>query len=123
VFKRLPVLGKQTSVEDVQKTVQTAVQTDNIYGILKGLSGNERLIVFTLLNSEMKLSYEDMALLLGKERSTVRGQINAIKQKTDGLIQEIVESNGKKRVFIPNEVKSKMQKYAKGRMGKLGEKE
>ena len=40
VFKRLPVLGKQTSVEDVQKTVQTAVQTDNIYGILKGLSGN-----------------------------------------------------------------------------------
>ena len=66
VFKRLPVLGKQTSVEDVQKTVQTAVQTDNIYGILKGLSGNERLIVFTLLNSEMKLSYEDMALLLGK---------------------------------------------------------
>src|SRR3989344_513267 len=82
VFKRLPVLGKQTSVEDVQKTVQT----DNIYGILKGLSGNERLIVFTLLNSEMKLSYEDMALLLGKERSTVRGQINAIKQKTDGLI-------------------------------------
>ena len=64
-----------------------------------------------------------MALLLGKERSTVRGQINAIKQKTDGLIQEIVESNGKKRVFIPNEVKSKMQKYAKGRMGKLGEKE
>ena len=123
VFKRLPVLGKQTSVEDVQKSVQTSFQTNNIYGILKGLSGNERLIVFTLLNSEMKLSYEDMALLLGKERSTVRGQINAIKQKTDGLIQEIVESNGKKRVFIPNEVKSKMQKYAKGRMGKLGEKE
>ncbi|MFH1803089.1 MAG: hypothetical protein ABH864_06620 [archaeon] len=118
LFKKLPVLDKQTSVEDVQRTVQTAVQTDNIYGILKNLSGNERLVVFTLLNSDMKLSYEDLALLLGKERSTVRGQINAIKQKTEGLLQEIVESNGKKRVFIPDEIKVKMQKYAKVRMGK-----
>jgi predicted transcriptional regulator len=123
VFKKLPVLSKQTSVEDVQKTVQTAVQTDNIYGILKNLSGNERLVVFTLLNSEMKLSYEDIALLLGKERSTIRGQINAIKQKAEGLVQEIVESNGKKRVFIPEEIKSKLQKYAKSRMGKKEEKE
>jgi predicted transcriptional regulator len=123
VFKKLPVLSKQTSVEDVQKTVQTAVQTDNIYGILKNLSGNERLVVFTLLNSEMKLSYEDIALLLGKERSTIRGQINAIKQKAEGLVQEIVESNGKKRVFIPDEIKSKLQKYAKSRMGKKEEKE
>ena len=122
VFKKLPVLNKQTSVEEVQKTVQTAVQTDNIYGFLKNLSGNEKLIVFTLLNSEMKLSYEDLALLLGKERSTVRGQVNTIKQKTQGLIQELVESNGKKRVFIPEEIKSKLQKYAKTRMGKREEK-
>lgn len=121
VFKKLPVLDKQTPVEDVQKTVQTAVQTDNIYGILKGLSGNERLVVFTLLNNDMKLSYEDLALLLGKERSTVRGQINSIKQKTDGLIQEIVEGNGKKRVFIPDDIKAKMQKYAKTRVGKKEE--
>lgn len=118
VFKKLPVLGKQTPVEDIQKTVQTAVQTDNIYSILKSLSGNERLVVFTLLNSEMKLSYEDIALLLGKERSTIRGQINAIKQKTEGLICEVVENSGKKRVFIPDEIKTKMQKYAKVRMGK-----
>ncbi|MBU0907269.1 MAG: hypothetical protein KKD18_03320 [Nanoarchaeota archaeon] len=122
VFKRLPVFDKQASVEDVQKVVQTAVQTDNVYGILKGLSGNERLVVFTLLNSDMKLSYEDLALLLGKERSTVRGQINSIKQKTEGLIHELVENNGKKRVFIPEETKSKMQKYAKTRVGKDGEK-
>lgn len=118
VFKKLPVLDKQTPAEDVQRTVQTAVQTDSIYGILKNLSGNERLVVFTLLNSDMKLSYEDLALLLGKERSTVRGQINAVKQKTEGLIREIVENNGKKRVFIPDEIKAKMQKYAKVRMGK-----
>ena len=121
LFKKLPVFDKQTAVEDVQKVVQTAVQTDNIYGILKNLSGNERLVAFTLLNSDMKLSYEDIALLLGKERSTVRGQINSIKQKTEGLIREVVESNGKKRVFIPDGIKAKMQKYAKVRMGKKGE--
>jgi len=118
VFKKLPVLSKQTGVDDVQKLVQTAVQTDNIYNILKNLSGNEKLVVFTLMNSDMKLSYEDLALLLGKERSTVRGQINGIKQKSEGLIQEISEKNGKKRVFVSEDLKEKLQKYAKVRVEK-----
>lgn len=118
LFKKLPVLGKQTSVEDVQEAVQTAVQTDNFYNILKSLSSNERLLIFTLLNSDMKLSYEDLALMLGKEKSTVRGQINAIKQKSESLIEEIVEKTGKKRVYIPEEIKEKMQKYAKVRVTK-----
>jgi hypothetical protein len=43
---------------------------------------------------EMKLSYEDLALMLGKEKSTIRGQINTIKQKSEGLIEEITEKNG-----------------------------
>lgn len=116
VFKKLPVLGKQTAVEDVLEGVQTGVQTANFYDILKDLSGNERLIVFALLNSDMKLSYEDLALLLGKERATVRGQINTIKQKSESLIEEIVEKNGKKRVFIPDEIKEKLAKYAKVRV-------
>ena len=122
LFKKLPVLNKQTPVEDVQRAVQTAVQTDNFYNILKKFSANERLIIFTLLNSEMKLSYEDLALLLGKERSTVRGQINSIKQKSENLIQEIAEKNGKKRVFITDEIKTKMQKYTKTRIGKENKK-
>jgi len=113
VFKKLPVLDKQTGVSGVQKAVQTAVQTGNFYDILKGLSANERLVVFTLMNSDMKLSYEDLAMLLGKERSTVRGQINSIKQKTEGLIEEISEKNGKKRVYVPEEIRQKLQKYAK----------
>jgi hypothetical protein len=118
VFKNLPVLHKQTAVDDVQEAVQTAVQTGNIYDILKGLSANERVIVFTLLNSEnsMKLSYEDLALVLGKERATIRGQVNAIKQKSDGLIEEIAEKNGKKRVYIPEEIREKLLKYAKVRV-------
>jgi len=122
LFKKLPVLSKQTAVEDVQEAVQTAVQTDNFYGILKGLSGNERLVVFTLMNSDLKLSYEDLALLLGKERSTVRGQVNAIKQKAEGLILEILERNGKKRIYVPEEIKAKLARYAKVRTGKRARK-
>jgi len=118
VFKKLPVLDKQTGVSGVQKAVQTAVQTGNFYDILKGLSANERLVVFTLMKSDMKLSYEDLAMLLGKERSTVRGQINSIKQKTEGLIEEISEKNGKKRVYVPEEIRQKLQKYAKVRVEK-----
>jgi predicted transcriptional regulator len=118
VFKKLPILGKQTDVEGVQKVVQTAVQTGNYYDIYKDLSGNEKLVVYTLLNSDMKLSYEDLALLLGKERSTIRGQINSIKQKSEGLLKEISEKNGKKRVFIPEDIKQKMGKFAKVRVRK-----
>lgn len=116
LFKKLPVLGKQTAVYGVQEAVQTAVQTGDFYEILRGLTSQERLLIFTLLNSEMKLSYEDLALLLGKESATVRGQINAIKQKSEGLIEEIIEKNGKKRVFIPEESKEKLSKYAKVRV-------
>ena len=101
VFKKLPVLDKQTTVEAVQKAVQTGV--------------HERLLVFTLMNNDMKLSYEDLAMLLGKDKSTVRGQINAIKQKREELIEEVIEKNGKKRVFVPDHLKEKLAKYAKVR--------
>ena len=118
LFKKLPVYDRQTADYSVQEAVQTPVQTGNFYDILKNLSGNERLLIFTLLNSDMKLSYEDLALLLGKERSTVRGQINTIKQKSEGIIEEISEKNGKKRVFIPEEIREKLSKYAKVRVNK-----
>ncbi len=122
VFKKLPVLDKQTAVEAVQEAVQTPVQTGEIYEILKNLSNNERLIIYTLLNNEMKLSYEDLALLLGKDKATVRGQINTIKQKCEGLIEEMVEKNGKKRVYIVPEIREKLAKYAKVRVKKGGKK-
>ncbi len=112
------VYDKQTAVGAVGNAVQTAVQTGSFYNIFKNLSANERLVLFTLMNSDMKLSYEDLALLLGKEKSTIRGQVNAIKQKCGELIQEISEKNGKKRVFVPDEIKEKLAKYAKVRVGK-----
>jgi len=47
-----------------------------------------------------------------------RGQINSIKQKSEGLIEEIVEKNGKKRVYVPEKVREKLLKYAKVRVRK-----
>ena len=120
VFKKQGVYDKQTGVDAVYNVVQTPVQTGNFYEILRNLSSSERAILFTVMNSGegMKLSYEDLALLLGKERATVRGQINAIKQKSEGLIEEIIEKNGKKRVYIPEAIREKLLKYAKVRVSK-----
>ena len=100
---------KQPLPSAVQTPVQTGVQTD----ILENLTVMERAIVWALLNSEMKLSYEDLAALLGKDKSTIRGQINAIKQKNEDLIEESREVNGKKRLFIPDEIRAMVVKSVK----------
>jgi len=105
------VFDKQTAVYAVQTGVQTGVQTPN----LSQFSVTERAILWVLLNSDMKLSYDDLAAMLGKERSTIRGQINTIKQKSE-IIEEEIEKNGKKRVFIPEEIKEKMLKKTKVRV-------
>lgn len=112
------VLEKQTPVYAVQTGVQTGVQTPN----LDNFSVMERAIIWILLNTDMKLGYEDIAAMTGKEKSTVRGQINAIKQKSEGLIKEEVEKNGKKRVYIPDEIKEIILKKSKVRI-KLNKKE
>lgn len=105
---------KQTPVYAVQTGVQTAVQTPN----LDQFSVTERAIIWVLLNSDLKLSYDDIASILGKERSTIRGHLSRIKQKSEGLIEELIEKNGKKRVFIPEDVKEKLLKRSKVRVSK-----
>jgi len=108
--KQVPtVFNKQTAFKGVLNTVQTGVQT----AFLDSLSTTERAIVFVLINSDMKLSYEDLAAMLGKRKATIRGQINSIKQKSEGLIQEIIGENNKKRVFIPEKIKEMMLKTGK----------
>jgi len=107
---------KQMRPAVVQLGVQTGVQT----GVLDNLTVMERAIVWALLNSEMKLSYEDLASLLGKDKSTIRGQINTIKQKNEGIIMEMRESNGKKRLYIPDEVRSIIVKSVKVKVGGKG---
>ncbi|MBT4165848.1 hypothetical protein HOE04_02305 [archaeon] len=96
------VFNKQTTFKGVSNSVQTGVQTV----FLDNLSTTERAIIFVLLNSDMKLSYEDLGAMLGKTKATVRGQINSIKQKSEGLLEEIVGENNKKRVFIPEQTKA-----------------
>jgi len=107
------VFNKQTAVYPVQTAVQTAVQTPN----LGHFSITERAILGVLLGTEMKLSYDDLAKILFKEKSTIRGQINSIKQKSEGLIEENIEKNGKKRVYIPENMKEKLLKKQKVRVG------
>ena len=107
------VLDKQTGVYAVQTGVQTGVQTPN----LNQFSITERAIIWVLLNTDMKLSYDDIAAMLGKEKSTIRGQINSIKQKSESMLEETIEKNGKKRVFIPEEIKEKLLKKSKVRVG------
>ena len=106
---------KRPASEVVQTAVQTAVQTD----ILENLTVMERAIVWALLNSDMKLSYEDLAALLGKDKSTIRGQINTIKQKNEILIKETREINGKKRLYIPDESRTMIIKNVKVRIKKI----
>jgi len=102
LFKQGPtVFNKQTAFNGVLNSVQTGVQT----AFLDNLSATERAIIFVLLNSDMKLSYEDLAAMLGKRKATIRGQVNSIRQKNEGLIEEIIGENNKKRVFIPGKIK------------------
>ena len=107
--------NKQMPVYAVETAVQTAVETPN----LDQFSTTERAIIWVLLNTDMKLSYDDLAAMLGKERSTIRSQVNIIKQKSDSLIEEVIEKNGKKRIYIPDLMKYKMLKKTKVRMGKV----
>lgn len=116
LFKqRQTTVGKQTAVEAVQSGVQTTVQA----AFLERLSLSEKAVLMILLNSDMKLSYEDLATMMGKDSATIRGQVNSIKQKCEGLIEEQIEKNNKKRLFIPEGVKEILLKKARIR-GKRG---
>jgi len=102
---------KQTAVYDVQTAVQTTVQA----AFFNKLSLSEKAIVMILVHSDMKLSYEDLAAMTGKDSTTIRGQINTIKQKCEGLIEEQIERNNKKRLYIPEKIKGLLLKRVKVR--------
>jgi predicted transcriptional regulator len=115
IFKqRQTVFNKQTAVEGVQMAVQTAVQT----AFFNKLSISEKAILMILVNSDMKLSYEDLAAMLGKDTATIRGQINKIRQKCEGIIEEQIEKNNKKRLFVPDRIKGILLKRVKIRVKK-----
>ena len=107
VSKQTPVRLKQTSVA-VQTPVQTGVQTSNLSYSLRSLTMMERALVWTLLNTDLKLNYNDLSLVMGKNKSTVRGQINNIKSKSEGLVLESVEKDGSKRFYISERIKERL---------------
>ena len=112
-------VDKQTAVYTVQNGVQTAVQT----AFLDRLSISERALVMILLNSDMKLSYEDLGAMMGKDSTTIRGQINSIKQKCEGLIDEQIEKNNKKRLYIPEKIRNTLLKKVRVRARKRWKKQ
>ena len=73
----------------------------------------ERAVLWVLLNTDMKLSYDDIATVLGKEKSTVKVQVNNIKQKNENLISEFIERTGKKRYYVETDLKERLLKAAK----------
>ncbi len=99
----------QTASNSRRTVVQTAVQTND----LSKLTVMERAIIFALINSDLKLSYEDLSSMFGKSKSTIRGQINTIKQKIPSIIDEFTEPSGKKRVFISQKMKDFITKSIK----------
>ncbi|MCX6741748.1 MAG: hypothetical protein NTX24_01055 [Candidatus Pacearchaeota archaeon] len=116
VFKQTSTaVDKQTAVEGVQTRVQTPVQTPIFNAFLKNLSASEKTIVWVVLNSEMKLSCEDISALLGKDKATVRGQLNSIKRKSDTLIMEQIELNGKKRYYVDPRIKDMIVKQLRAK--------
>ncbi len=107
-----PILGQETVVFSEEAPKKTPVQAPK----MDKFSVTERSIIWILLNSDMKLSYEDLSSILGKEKSTIRGQINTIKQKDNDIISDFIEKNGKKRIYIDHKIKEKMLKNAKVRV-------
>ena len=117
------VRPKQTaSVSKQLSKQQTAVQTD-IERSLFSLTAMERTVVWSLLNTDLLLSYGDLERILGKDQSTVKGQINNIKRKIPELILEKSESNGKKRFCIEEDKKREIMVKYTGKKGKTIESE
>ncbi len=122
VSKQTPVRLKQTSV-GVQTPVQTGIQTSNLSYSLRSLTMMERALVWTLLNTDLKLNYNDLSLVMGKNKSTVRGQINNIKSKSEGLLLESVEKDGSKRFYVSERIKERLLQHIKREnRGKIKEK-
>jgi len=118
VGNKRPISRDQTSTNKQStdyrglNAVQTGVQTV----FLSKLSTTERAIIFILLNSDMKLSYEDLAAMMGKSKSTIKGQVNNIRLKSEGLIEEQISENNKKRVYIPENMCEMLLKTRKVRV-------
>jgi len=102
--------GHLEASKQVSKQEKMESESLSIVERLRKLTVMERAVVWALLNTDLKLSYDDLSVALGKDKSTLRGQINNIKTKSEGLIEEYAEKDGKKRFFISEKSKSELLK-------------
>lgn len=123
LFVQTAVVNGQTQtdtrLQQGVEPVQTRVQTDEF---TKRLTPMERAIISVLLNTDLKLTYEDLSVALGRDKSTIRGQVNNIKQKRENLVKEVIETNGKKRFYIDEETKTQVFKQRNSLKVRLREK-
>lgn len=105
--------SRPNSCPEVSKQLSKQVNEDReltMIDRLKNLTMMERAVVWALLNTDLKLSYDDLSIALGKDKSTLRGQINSLKTKSEGLIEEYSEKDGKKRFYISEKNKNEIFK-------------
>lgn len=107
-------LSKQSVQTGRTGVVRTAVQTPvfqtGFLGKLKSLTPTERNLVWSLVNTDLKLSYDDISVVIGKDKSTVRGLMNSVRRKYDDIVSEATEENGRKRFFIEEDIKSEVMR-------------
>ena len=102
---RLNQTGRLSKQSFKQLSKQPNSTQTSLEESLYSLTTMERTVVWSLLNTDLLLNYEDLSRILGKDKSTVRGQINNIKRKIPWLIEEKNESDGSKRFSINEEKK------------------
>ncbi|VVB60865.1 Uncharacterised protein [uncultured archaeon] len=74
----------------------------------EGFSAKESKIINALLNSEIPLTYEEIAAQVNISPITVKGYINSIKRKNQDIIVENAKGKGRKAYSIRQEYKIKI---------------
>jgi predicted nucleic acid-binding Zn-ribbon protein len=105
--------GIENEIFDIKEQI-TSIK-DEMEGIKNIVDTIDKELFKQLFKTDGAKNVKQTAAMLGKSRATIRGQINSIKQKNESLIQEIIEKNGKKRVFIEENIKEKILKGVKVR--------
>lgn len=105
------VCFKQPQTNNRFKQLFEPVQTKQVGDTFtQNMTPMERAIISVLLNTDLKLSYDDLMVAIGRDKSTIRGQVNNIKQKNSRLLKEVAESTGKKRFYIDEPTKNSILK-------------
>lgn len=95
IKQRLGSKEKEVSRENLSANEDNKIQ--------KGLSSKEGMILNALLNSEIPLTYEEIAARVNGSPITVKGYINTIKKLHSGIIIENAKGRGRKAYSIKPE--------------------